>query len=164
MTEQQKEEILLSIHEKVGKQDGQLNDISKKLTSHDEQFKKMWEKLESHDEQFQKIWEKLSEHDEQFKIMNEKIEARDNLLITIVRELASLKNEMNSRFENIEKELERQRQNMARMENDLLDKITLLFDMSKINKEKFSEQDKKMKEIRRVLDWHDSRIFQLETK
>jgi len=128
MTEQQKEELLLSMNEK----------------------------LSNHDKMFEAMFEKLSEN-------SQKIESRDDLLVNISKELGLLRTEMNTRFEKVEKELERQRKNMARMEQQLSSKIDMLFDMYQIHEENFSEKDNKIAEINRTLDWHDIRIYKLET-
>lgn len=98
MTEQQKEEILLSISKNIS--------INSKL-------------LMKHDELFEKVFIKLEEHDKMF-------ESRDKLLVLITKELALLRKDMDKKFEAVYEELRHQRQSIAKLENDLLDKISEL--------------------------------------
>lgn len=170
MTEQQKEELLLSMNEKLLNHDKMFEAIFEKLSNHDKMFEIVLEKLSNHDkillnhsEQFKIINEKLSENSQKISENAQKIESRDDLLVNISKELGLLRTEMNTRFEKVEKELERQRKNMARMEQQLSSKIDMLFDMYQIHEENFSEKDNKIAEINRTLDWHDIRIYKLET-
>ena len=54
------------------------------------------------------------------------------------------------------------RQNMVRMEYELTDKITALFDLGEVNNDKFEETDIRINEIQNTLDWHNRRIMKLE--
>ena len=60
-------------------------------------------------------------------------------------------------------ELVRIRQNMARMEHDLSDKIAALFDLGEVFNDKFEENDLRIKGMQNTLDWHNRRLLKLET-
>lgn len=115
MTEQQKENLLLSINKIL-----------------------------------QNYVKKFDEQDKNIETILEKIENRDNLLISITKEFALLRNDWNQKLENSDKEfefvkqnfkdinqkLERQRQDIARLELALLDKIATQFDEREVNNDK----------------------------
>ena len=60
-------------------------------------------------------------------------------------------------------ELVRIRQNMARMEHDLSDKIAALCDLGEVFNDKFEENDLRIKGMQNTLDWHNRRLLKLET-
>lgn len=100
-------------------------------------------------------------------------EQRDNLLLSMAKVLDNLNvkvNELSKLDEKVEryhqivlKELERQRINIAKLENNLTEQIRALFDVREINNDKFEEHDVKFEDIDKTLDWHHRRILKLET-
>ena len=103
-------------------------------------------------------------------------EQRDSLLIEIFENVKNINNEHSKILEEHSKILEEHskilnehskelvnlRQNMARMEHNLTDKIMALFDLYEVNKDKFEETDLRINGIENTLDWHDRRIMKLE--
>ena len=100
--------------------------------------------LEVYSKEFKKIYTILNEHS---KILNEHTKI--------------LKNHSKQLQEHSNKFVEL-RQNMVRMEYELTDKITALFDLGEVNKDKFEETDLRIKGIENTLDWHDRRLMKLE--
>ena len=82
-----------------------------------------------------------------------KDEERDKLLASLVNDVKELK------VESV-----RQRENLARLEFTLLDKIEALFDVREINSDKFKEHDNELKSINRILGNHNRRLLNLESK
>ena len=97
--------------------------------------------------------------------MSKKIEARDNLLIEMSEDIKNIKDVL-GRHEKILNEHSEKlvdlRQNMARMEYDLTERITALFDLGEVFKDKFEETDLRIKGSENTLDWHDRRLMKLE--
>ena len=97
---------------------------------------------------------------EQFKEFKMTQEERDNLLLSMNEKLS----EHDVMFKKITDELIRLRQNVARLENDVLDKIGALFDAHEVNSDKIKEHNRKFNSIERTLDKHNSRLLKLECK
>lgn len=99
-------------------------------------------------------------------------EQRDSLLIEMSKNIKTINNVLEEHSKILEshskmleehsKELVRLRENMVKMEYELTDKITALFDLGEVNKDKFEETDLRIKEIENTLDWHDRRLIKLE--
>ena len=85
-------------------------------------------------------------------------EQRDSLLIEMSKNIKTINNVLGEHS----KEIVRLGENMARMEYELTDKITALFDLGEVNKDKFEETDLRIKGIENTLDWHDRRLIKLE--
>ena len=85
-------------------------------------------------------------------------EQRNSLLIEMSKNIKTINNVLGEHS----KEFVRLGENMARMEYELTDKITALFDLGEVNKDKFEETDLRIKGIENTLDWHDRRLIQLE--
>lgn len=107
--------------------------------------------LEVHSKEFEKIYTILGEHS---KILNEHTKILNEHSKTL-KEHSKLLQEHSNKFVEL-------RQNMVRMEYELTDKITALFDLGEVNKDKFEETDLRIKEIENTLDWHDRRLMKLE--
>ena len=95
--------------------------------------------------------------------MVQKDEQRDELLSSIVQKGEQRYAFLLSRLESIENELESQRRNMAKMENNILDKISALFDAYEINSDKIKEHELRLNSVEHILDRHHSRLLKLET-
>ena len=99
-------------------------------------------------------------------------EQRDSLLIEMSKNIKTINNVLEEHSKILEshskmleehsKELVRLRENMVKMEYELTDKITALFDLGEVNKDKFEETDLRIKGIENTLDWHDRRLIKLE--
>lgn len=99
-------------------------------------------------------------------------EQRDSLLIEMSENIKTINNVLEEHSKILEshskmleehsKELVRLRENMVKMEYELTDKITALFDLGEVNKDKFEETDLRIKGIENTLDWHDRRLIKLE--
>ena len=99
-----------------------------------------------------------------------KIKERDKLLTSLADDVKVLKENNKLLFsladdvKELKVESVRQRENLARLEFTLLDKIEALFDVREINSDKFKEHDNELKSINRILGNHNRRILNLESK
>ena len=99
-------------------------------------------------------------------------EQRDNILNEMSKNLKKINvvlDEHSKELEKINAILEKhtealtaQRQNMAKMEYNLIEKIMALFDLNDVHRDKFVEDNLRITEIQNTLDWHDRRILKLE--
>ena len=83
-------------------------------------------------------------------------------LVNLRQDMAKMEHDLTERIDENSKEIIRLRENMARMEHELTDKIMALFDLGEVNKDKFEETDLRMNGIENTLDWHDRRLIKLE--
>ena len=83
-------------------------------------------------------------------------------LVNLRQDMAKMEHDLTERIDENSKEIIRLRENMARMEHELTDKIMALFDLGEVNKDKFEETDLRMNGIENTLDWHNRRIMKLE--
>ena len=134
MTEEQRDELLLSLADNMKKDE----ERDKLLASLVDNMKK--------DEERDKLLASLVDN-------MKKDEERDKLLASLVNDVKELK------VESV-----RQRENLARLEFTLLDKIEALFDVKEINSDKFKEHDNELKSINRILGNHNRRLLNLESK
>lgn len=140
MTNEQRDELLLSMKESMEQRD--------KL-------------LLSMKESIDRLEEKDKQKDEILLSMKESMEKRDELLLSMINKV----DEKCERYHHeVLEELERQRLNMVKLEHNLTEQIRALFDVREINKDKFEENDVRFTSIDKTLDWHHRRILNLETK
>ena len=92
MTEQQRDELLISMKDQMDK-------ITSKLAEHDEQFKAINKKLAEHDEQFEVINGKLAEHDEKFETVDGKFDEIRKELRNISKSVAVIEIEHGSKIQ-----------------------------------------------------------------
>lgn len=83
-------------------------------------------------------------------------------LVNLRQDMAKVEDNLIERIDENSKEIIRLRENMARMEHELTDKIMALFDLGEVNKDKFEETDLRMNGIENTLDWHNRRLMKLE--
>ena len=129
MTDEQRDNLLLSMFEALNNLDAKYN---KKIDNLNDKFEK---KLERYHQEVENYHQELEGYHQEFL----------------------------DKHKEVVDELERQRINLAKVENNLTDQIRALFDVKEINEEKSNEYDTMFKEIDRTLDWHNRRILRLET-
>ena len=117
----------------------------------------MFEALNNLDAKFD---EKIDNLNDKFE---KKLERYHQEVENYHQELERYHQEFLDKHKEVVDELERQRINLAKVENNLTDQIRALFDVKEINEEKSNEYDTMFKEIDRTLDWHNRRILRLET-
>ena len=117
----------------------------------------MFEALNNLDAKFD---EKIDNLNDKFE---KKLERYHQEVENYHQELEGYHQEFLDKHKEVVDELERQRINLAKVENNLTDQIRALFDVKEINEEKSNEYDTMFKEIDRTLDWHNRRILRLET-
>ena len=93
----------------------------------------------------------LDEHSKELKKIN-----------VVLDEHSKELEKINAILETHTEELTAQRQNMAKMEYNLTEKIMALFDLNDVHRDKFVEDNLRITEIQNTLDWHDRRILKLE--
>ena len=106
-----------------------------------------------------KISATLNEHTEMLKEHT----ATLNEHTIMLKEHTATLNEHTIMLKEHTQELIKQRQNMVKLEHELTDKITALFDLGEVNNDKFEEEDLRIKGMQNTLDWHNRRILKLET-
>ena len=129
MTEEQRDNLLLSMFEALNNLDAKFDE---KIDNLNDKFEK---KLERYHQEVENYHQELERYHQEFL----------------------------DKHKEVVDELERQRINLAKVENNLTDQIRALFDVKEINEEKSNEYDTMFKEIDRTLDWHNRRILRLET-
>lgn len=117
----------------------------------------MFEALNNLDAKFD---EKIDNLNDKFE---KKLERYHQEVENYHQELERYHQEFLDKHKEVVDELERQRINLAKVENNLTDQIRALFDVKEINEEKSNEYDTMFKEVNRTLDWHNRRILRLET-
>ena len=105
----------------------------------------------------------LIEMSKNIKTINNVLEEHSKELVNLRQDMAKVEDNLIERIDENSKEIIRLRENMARMEHELTDKIMALFDLGEVNKDKFEETDLRMNGIENTLDWHNRRILKLET-
>lgn len=138
MTDEQRDNILLSISTKIDNLDGKVNKLDSKVNELDGKVNKLDDKVNN----LEGVVVKLSE------------EVKKNTA-QIEKNTAQIKENTT--------ELERQRENIARLEFTFNDKIKALFDAREANFDKFEDYEKNFKSINKILDYHNARLFKLET-
>ena len=83
-------------------------------------------------------------------------------LVNLRQDMAKVEHDLIEKIDENSKEIVRLRENMARIEHELTDKIMALFDLGEVNKDKFEETDLRMNGIENTLDWHNRRLMKLE--
>ena len=129
MTEEQRDNLLLSMFEALNNLDAKFDE---KIDNLNDKFEK---KLERYHQEVENYHQELERYHQEFL----------------------------DKHKEVVDELERQRINLAKVENNLTDQIRALFDVKEINEEKSNEYDTMFKEVNRTLDWHNRRILRLET-
>ena len=104
----------------------------------------------------------LIEMSKNIKTINNVLEEHSKELVNLRQDLAKVEDNLIERIDENSKEIIRLRENMARMEHELTDKIMALFDLGEVNKDKFEETDLRMNGIENTLDWHNRRLMKLE--
>ena len=143
MTDEQRDNLLLSMFETINNLDAK---VDEKIDNLDDKFEK---KLEGYHQEVEKYHQELEGYHQEVENYHQKLERYHQEFLDKHKEIVD--------------ELERQRINLAKVENNLTDQIRALFDVKEINEEKCNEYDTRFKEIDRRLDWHNRRILRLET-
>ena len=136
MTDEQRDNLLLSMFEALNNLDAKFDE---KIDNLNDKFEK---KLERYHQEVENYHQELERYHQ---------------------ELERYHQEFLDKHKEVVDELERQRINLAKVENNLTDQIRALFDVKEINEEKSNEYDTMFKEVNRTLDWHNRRILRLET-
>lgn len=168
MTDEQRDNLLLSMYEALNNLDAK---FEKKIDNLDKKFEqrinnleaKFEQKFDSLKAQFEQRFNDLEARFEQ-KIDNldTKYKTHDTRLDRLEQKLEIYRQESLDRHQEVMQELERLRLSMVKLENNLTDQIRTLFDLNQINEDKLKDHDAKLEEIDKTLDWHHSRIFKLE--
>ena len=143
MTEEQRDNLLLSMFEALNNLDAKFDE---KIDNLNDKFEK---KLERYHQEVEDYHQELEGYHQELEGYHQKLERYHQEFLDKHKEVVD--------------ELERQRINLAKVENNLTDQIRALFDVKEINEEKSNEYDTMFKEIDRTLDWHNRRILRLET-
>ena len=138
MTEEQRDKILLDIASKVDFNTKQIAEMNLTMSNHSIQITGLQESVSG-------LQEKVSGMQEDIKEMKKTIENHSKQI-----------------KENTE-ELVRQRQNIAKLEFDMSNKIDILFDAISMSEDKDLEYKKEFNSIHKVLDNLDKRVFILES-
>ena len=104
----------------------------------------------------------LENHSEEFVKIHTVLDEHAKELVNLRQDMAKMEHDLTERIDENSKEIVRLRENMARMEHELTDKIMALFDLGEVNKDKFEETDLRMNGIENTLDWHNRRLMKLE--
>ena len=139
MTEEQRDKILLDIASKVDFNTKQIAEMNLTMSNHSIQITEMQGSILG-------LQESVSGMQEDIKEMKNTIEKHSKQI-----------------KENTE-ELVRQRQNIAKLEFDMSNKIDILFDAISMSEDKDLEYKKEFNSIHKVLDNLDKRVFILESK
>ena len=124
MTDEQRDNLLLSISTKIDNIDGKVNKLDDKVNNLEGVVVKLSEEVKKNTAQIEKN---------------------------------------TAQIEKNTTELARQRENIAQLEFTLNDKINALFDAREVNLDKFENHEKNFESINRILDYHSTRLFKLET-
>lgn len=146
MTEEQRDKILLDIASKVDFNTKQIAEMNLTMSNHSIQITGLQESVSGLKESVSGLQEKVSGMQEDIKEMKKTIENHSKQI-----------------KENTE-ELVRQRQNIAKLEFDMSNKIDILFDAISMSEDKDLEYKKEFNSIHKVLDNLDKRVFILESK
>ena len=152
MTEEQRDKILLEIANKVDFNTKQITEMNITMSNHSIQIAEMQGSISG-------IHESISGMHENISSMQEEISGMKK---SIVEMNLTIENHSKQIRENTE-ELIRQRQNIAKLEFDMSNKIDILFDAISVYQDKDLEYKKEFNSINRVLENLDKRVFILES-
>ena len=159
MTEEQRDKILLEIANKVDFNTKQITEMNITMSNHSIQIAEMQGSISGIHESISGIHESISGMHENISSMQEEISGMKK---SIVEMNLTIENHSKQIRENTE-ELIRQRQNIAKLEFDMSNKIDILFDAISVYQDKDLEYKKEFNSINRVLENLDKRVFILES-
>lgn len=136
MTEEQRDNLLLSMFDALNNLDAK---FEKKIDNLDEKFERKFERFHGEVELYRQEVKQYCQELEQYR--QEDLEKHQELV----------------------NELERQRINVAKLENSLINQIKALFDVKEINEDKLKEHSVILEDVDNTLSWHHKRILKLET-
>ena len=172
MTQEERDNLLLSMNEKLNintdilkEHDIILKELKEISKEHDLKLKGHSSILKEHDLTLKELKEILKNHDSSLKELKEISKNHDSSL----KELKQISKNHDEYIKQNEREheiildeLKRIRQNIARLENDVLDKIGALFDAHEVNSDKIKDNSNKINSMKQTLDMHNSRLLKLE--
>lgn len=159
MTEEQRDEILLEIANKVDFNTKQIEAMNMTMSNHSIQIEGMQGSISG-------LQESVSGLQEGVSVLQENVSALQESVSTIQEDIKEMKKTIDNHSKQISEnteELIRQRQNIAKLEFDMSNKIDILFDAISVYQDKDLEYKEEFNSINKALENLDKRVFILES-
>ena len=166
MTEEQRDEILLEIANKVDFNTKQIEAINMTMSNHSLQIEGIQGSIYGLQESVSDLQEGVSVLQENVSVLQENVSVLQESVSTMQEDIKGMKKTIDNHSRQISEnteELIRQRQNIAKLEFDMSNKIDILFDAISVYQDKDLEYKKEFNSINRVLENLDKRVFILES-